>query len=527
MRKKLTKLLAFLMVCFLLPFQTFVFAQEKEMRAVWISTVYNLDYPSVKNNIESQKEEFINKLENLQSIGINTVIVQVRPKADALYDSAINPWSDVLTGTQGQNPGYDPMAFMIEETHKRGMEFHAWLNPYRITTTGTDVNVLSQNHPARLHPDWIMTHNNALYYNPELAGVKQHIQDTVKEIVTNYNVDGVHFDDYFYPEKYPLPQGEGKDGAVANARRTNVDEMVSMVHQTIKEIKPDVVFGISPQGIWKNKSSDATGSNTNGNECYYSVFADVRNWIKNGYIDYVVPQIYWETGHKSADYETLVNWWANEVDGTNVKLYIGQGIYKDTVAEQIDTQLAINEKYPQVDGSFYFSLKDLLNNRKDCKTKITQVYANKNVQAPTENENTNTANTKILVDGKEKPLQAYNIDGNNYFKLRDVAQAVDGTQKQFDVTWNESTQSIHMVTNKSYTPISETANNNLYDNKEPILSTVKLLLDTVSVSAKTYNISGNNYFKLRDLAQALDFRVSWNEQENSVNIITSGGSYPL
>lgn len=358
----------------LLPNTTY--AASQNMQAVWISTVYNLDLFSTKNNVEAQKKEYIEKLDQLKAIGINTVIVQVRPKADALYNSAINPWSDILTGTQGLYPGYDPMAFMIEQAHSRGMEFHAWLNPYRITTSGADLTKLSANHPARLHPDWVITYNNAMYYNPELKEVKQHIADTVKEIVDHYNVDAIHFDDYFYPSNYPLPEGQTKDGEVANARRNHVNEMIAMVSSVIRNSGKNIRFGISPVGIWKNSTTDSTGSNTTGNEAYYSVYGDSRTWIKNNWLDYVVPQIYWETGCKGSDYETLVKWWNEEVSGTNVKLYIGQAIYKDAVAEQIDTQLAINNKYSNVAGSFYFSLRDLMNNRKNCYSKIAAVNTN-------------------------------------------------------------------------------------------------------------------------------------------------------
>lgn len=348
---------------------------EQDMRAVWIATVFNIDYPSTKNNPTAQKEEYIKKLEELKNIGMNAVVVQVRPKADALYLSRINPWSDVLTGVQGKDPGYDPMTFMIEEAHKRGMTFHAWLNPYRVTTSGTDLNALSADHPARKNPGWVFSYNNALYYNPELEEVKKHIVETVVEIIQNYQVDGIHFDDYFYPSHYPLPAGEGREGITANKRREHINEMVSAVSTAIKGVNKNLQFGISPAGIWKNNTSDLTGSATGGNESYYSVAADTRTWIKNEWIDYVVPQIYWETGHKLADYETLVRWWANEVKGTRVKLYIGQGIYREVVAAQIDKQLEINQKYEQVKGSFYYSTKNLLANLAGCKDKIVAFNA--------------------------------------------------------------------------------------------------------------------------------------------------------
>ena len=370
MKKVIAVITAFFLISSLWTVPVLAASPSQDMRAVWMATVFNIDFPNVKNNAASQQAEFVEKIEALKAVGINTIIVQVRPKADALYRSSINPWSDVLTGVQGKDPGYDPMQFMIEETHKRGMAFHAWLNPYRVTTSGTDVNLLSENHPARNNPEWTFTHNNALYYNPEMPEVRKHIVATIEEIVKNYDVDGIHFDDYFYPSNYPLPQGEGKNGIVANQRRENVNEMISSVRTAIKKINKNVAFGVSPTGIWKNKTSDSTGSDTGGYEAYFSVFADARAWIQNGWVDYIVPQIYWETGHKLADYETLVKWWSNEVKGTAVKLYIGQGIYRDVVAKQIGTQLQINQKYPEVKGSFYYSLRDLLVNRQDCKEQI-------------------------------------------------------------------------------------------------------------------------------------------------------------
>lgn len=359
---------------------------SNDMRAVWISTVFNLDYPSTKNNPTQQQQEFISKLEAVQEMGLNTVIVQIRPKADALYQSSINPWSDVLTGVQGKDPGYDPLAFMIEETHKRGMAFHAWLNPYRVTTSGTDLSVLSNNHPARLHPEWTISYNNKLYYNPESEGVKQHIVDTVKEIAINYDVDGIHFDDYFYPSGYPLPSTETRDGVTADMRREAVNDMVKRVSSVIDTVNTtyhkSVSFGISPPGIWKNTTSDLSGSKTAGNEAYYSVYADSRTWIQNDWIDYIVPQIYWKIGHSKADYETLVKWWSNEVAGTNVKLYIGQGIYSEEVAVQIDEQLKLNQDYPLVKGSIYFSLRNLINNTLGCKDKIQNFYEQSNAIVP-------------------------------------------------------------------------------------------------------------------------------------------------
>lgn len=547
MKKIITILLTLIMIISSFTINVFAEPNSKEMRAVWITTVYNSDFPSTstKGNAEAQKQELITKLDTLKEAGINTVILQVRPKGDALYQSNINPWSDVLTGTQGLYPGYDPLQFAIEEAHKRGMELHAWLNPYRVTTWGTDTSVLSANHPARLHPEWLIEYNSALYYNPDLTEVKEHIKATVAEIVQNYNVDGIHFDDYFYPANYPLPEGETRDGAVANARRQNVDEMVSMVYNTIKSIKPSVVFGISPTGIWKNNTSDPTGSATKGQECYYSVFSDVRSWIKSGTVDYIVPQIYWETGNSAADYETLVKWWSNEVSGTNIKLYIGQALYKDVVAAQIDTQLKINEKYPQVSGSFFFSAKDIFDNRQGCTDKITAYYnssSSTNTTIPdntvTETPNTTPDNNNTVVETPttdEKPsieiktvtslpttdtvmvngipmiFESYNIDGYNYFKLRDIAVALNGTTSQFAVDWDEQKSAINITPSSKYEAVGNELKLGNGEAKTAVTSIDNLYINGKYVYLDTYKIEGNNFYKLRDLGSNIGFNVDWDE----------------
>lgn len=335
-------------------------AVKEDMKAVWISTVYNQDWPSVssRNNVAKQKEEFIKILEDVKGLGMNTVILQVRPKGDALYRSNINPWSDVLTGTQGQDPGYDPLAFAIEEAHKRGIKLHAWLNPYRVTTSGTDVNALAGNHFARNNPATLFTYNNALYYNPGLPEVRQHIADTVDEIVRNYDVDGIQFDDYFYPgndvndaDAYSR-YGNGLN--IGDFRRQSVNQLVEAVNNRINSIDASVDFGISPRGIWKNKSSDSTGSDTKGAQSYYDIYADTRTWIKNEWIDYVAPQIYWKIGYEIADYAKLVDWWSNEVNGTSVDLYIGHNVYTADVAAEVDKQISFNRQYPNVKGSIFF-----------------------------------------------------------------------------------------------------------------------------------------------------------------------------
>jgi uncharacterized lipoprotein YddW (UPF0748 family) len=341
----------------------------QNVQAAWMATVYNIDFPSVKSDPQAQMNEFDDKLDSLKALGINTIVVQVRPSADALYESVYNPWSAVLTGAQGEYPGYDPLAYMIESAHSRGMALHAWLNPYRVTTSGTDVSTLARTHSARRNPDWLITDGDALYYNPEKDGVKNHIVNTVYELIANYDVDGLVFDDYFYPSHYPLPEGEDRDGPTANARREHVNDMIMRVHTIIEMTHPDILFGVSPAGIWKNDTSDVTGA-TAGNEAYYSVCADARTWIQNEWVDYISPQIYWSIGTQAADYETLVKWWANEVSGTSVKLWISQAVYRESVASQMDQQLEINGKYPEVTGSMYYNVSHLLGDTGSCQSKI-------------------------------------------------------------------------------------------------------------------------------------------------------------
>lgn len=333
-----------------------------EFRGVWITTVYNIDWPKVINNELGQKEEFLNILDKIKSLNIDNVFVQVRAASDSLYKSNINPWSKYLTGTQGLDPGYDPLQFMIVEAHKRNIKFHAWINPYRVTTKGTDLNKLDTSNPARLNPNWILQYDNSLFYDPENKYVQSYIQDTIHEIITNYWVDGIHFDDYFYPYNYPLPLGESRDGTIGNNRRDAINELIRQSYKTIKSINKNIEFGVSPFGIWKNKSSDIKGSETDKLESYYGVYADSLKWIDEGTIDYISPQLYFNINQVGSDYEILLRWWNNIVQDKNIKLYIGQGIYKDEIAKELEAQIKLNRKFKNVNGNILFSFKDINNN---------------------------------------------------------------------------------------------------------------------------------------------------------------------
>ncbi|MGE4213619.1 MAG: glycoside hydrolase family 10 protein [Anaerotignaceae bacterium] len=550
MKKLISMFLAMSMVFSLATTPVFASDNAEDMRAVWISSIYNIDFPSVENkgNSTAQKAEFSDKLDKYKAAGINTVIVQVRPKGDALYSSSLNPWSEVLTGTQGKNPGYDPLEYMVQEVHKRGMEIHAWLNPYRISTSGTDVSALADGNIAKQHPDWLLEYNNALTLDPANEGVKQFICDTVAEVVDNYDVDGIHFDDYFYPSGYPLQDGETIDGSEANQRRADVNDLIKRVHSTVKSCNSEVVFGVSPMGIYKDVTTN--GYTIKGGESYYGVFADTLAWINNGWVDYIVPQVYWETTHATAAYENVVDWWNRQMNGTNVKLYIGEAIYKDAVAAEIGTHLSICDKYPNVKGNFYFSSTNLLVNRKGCLDTLTKIYnSSTSVTATSVGESGNSTDenseavtnpvgsTKILeavstkstvlVDGIETEFEAYNIEGYNFFKLRDIAYAISETDKQFDTVWNEDAKAINMVTRTPYTAVGgELISSSVAKTKTKtaIKSEVLLQVNGVRTYCDVYNIDGYSYFKLRDVAQAIDFGVVWSEELNTIGIVTLVGN---
>lgn len=360
-----------LCVFFLLLMAGGVFAQvqtgsaypKREFRAAWIQSV-NGQFRGMPT--EKLKQNLIGQLNSLQKAGINAIIFQVRPEADALYASRLEPWSRFLTGVQGKapEPYWDPMQFMIDECHKRGMEFHAWINPYRTKTTLK--SELALNHVYNIHPEWFVTYGDQLYFDPALPESRRHICMVVSDIVSRYDVDAIHMDDYFYP--YPI---KGKDfpddasfarfgGGFSNKgdwRRSNVNVLIKKLHETIREIKPWVKFGVSPFGIYRNESSDPLGSKTKGLQNYDDLYADVLLWAREGWIDYNIPQIYWHIGHPVADYETLVKWWARNTE--NRPLFIGQSVMntvqnadpKNPSINQLPRKMALQRAYQTIGGS--------------------------------------------------------------------------------------------------------------------------------------------------------------------------------
>lgn len=344
---------------------------EEEMRGVWVSSVYNLDYPSkATTSADTLKAEADKILDNTVKAGLNTVFLQVRPTSDALYDSDIFPWSHWLTGKQGTAPadGFDPLEYWVEGAHARGLELHAWLNPYRVTRD-KNWDELDPANPAKTHTGWAVKYTDGnYYYDPGLPEVRELVVDGAAEIVRNYDVDGIHLDDYFYPgsdfndaatyQKY----GAGFDN-IADWRRDNVNKLVAALDETLHALDADLEFGISPAGVWANQSTDPRGSNTRGgNESYVKAYADSLAWIEAGTVDYIIPQIYWEIGHAAADFATLTDWWIEQTKGTDVKLYIGLAAYKchdanpptwktaDPVFESLEYMAA----RPDVAGAVFF-----------------------------------------------------------------------------------------------------------------------------------------------------------------------------
>lgn len=376
--------------------------KEEELRATWVSTVYNLDFPSKPGlSKEDFQKEYLELLDNVEALKLNSIIFQVRPKGDAFYDSKINPWSDFLTGVEDKSPQWDPLKWMVDETHKRGLEFQAWFNPYRVTTSYSantskeeDLAKLSPRNYARRNPQNVFKYNGKLYLNPAEPEVISYINETIMEVVYKYDIDGVHLDDYFYPSRreniegfYSWEEAESfkKYGqghsSVSSWRRDNVTSLIARLSSSIRDYNKNnddaVSFGVSPFGIWGHKvnhpkgAPEGEGSNTpqGSMESYKYQFVDTRKWIKEGLLDYVAPQIYWTFDQKAAPYGELVSWWADQVAGTDVDLYIGHANYRKAENKQknswanpreISNQIKYNNNFEEVKGSIFFRYKSLL-----------------------------------------------------------------------------------------------------------------------------------------------------------------------
>lgn len=412
---------AFLSLIIALVFSTGAFAQEnpkREFRGAWIQTVFQSEYATMTP--EEMKADFIRKLDFLQSCGINAIIFQVRPEADAWYASRIEPWSRFLTGKQGvaPEPYWDPMEFLIRECHWRNMEFHAWLNPFRAGTSGT-AN-LADSHVYYQHPEWFVTYGRQLLFDPGIPACREYICRVVRDIVRRYDVDAIHMDDYFYPypvDGKPFPDNNSfreygltagyKPNERDNWRRENVNELIRSLQKTIKDEKPWVRFGISPFGIYRNQSSDPDGSRTNGLQNYDNLYADVTLWTRKGWIDYCAPQIYWEIGHKAADYLTLLHWWDKHPGKAH--LYIGQDVKRTMNASDLTRKMATARQARHVSGNCFWPANEILFNTGGFADSLREHYHQAPALIPAYTRLHDSSPRKICNLKKERTRQGYTL----------------------------------------------------------------------------------------------------------------------
>jgi uncharacterized lipoprotein YddW (UPF0748 family) len=366
-------------------------AAEPYFRATWISTVANIDFPTKEaiGNYEQQKADMIAMLDAFQAMHLNAVIFQVRPTADALYKSELEPWSAWLTGKQGEAASYDPLEFVCAEAHKRGIDVHVWINPYRVTIPAMNIEDLAPDHMYHKHPEWFLKYGKQWYYAPHLQETRDFLCQVVADLVTRYDIQAIHMDDYFYP--YPNPGEDFPDYASfaqygrgysnkADWRRDNVNVLIKEIHETVRDCKPWVKFGVSPFGIYRNKKSDPNGSETNGLQNYDDLYADVLMWVNNGWVDYNIPQIYWEIGHKAADYETLIHWWAKHASAR--PLFIGQDVLrtvknvdlKNPSQHQLPAKMKLQRSLSSVGGSCQWYAAAVVDNPGNYCTLLEQNY---------------------------------------------------------------------------------------------------------------------------------------------------------
>lgn len=394
-------------------------SRKREFRAAWIQCV-NGQFQGL-SKAEMQRT-LVYQLDELQKDGLNAIIFQVRAECDALYESPLEPWSRFLSGQQGMAPQerWDPLQWMIEQCHKRNMELHAWINPYRAKTKGTVE--LASSHVAVKHPERVFSYDGQMILNPALEENRQYICSVVRDILERYDVDGLHIDDYFYP--YPvkgLPIPDEKDykaqpkgfKTIGDWRRDNVNVFMKEISETVHKVKPWVKFGVSPFGIYRNESADrVTGSRTNGLQNYDDLYADVLMWVNNGWADYLAPQLYWEIGNRAADYETLIRWWSKHASMR--PLYIGEDVERtakfpdksNPKANQMQAKRRLHDELPGVQGTVLWYAKTAVDNVGNYGTALRNVYWRTPALQP----------LMPFIDGKApkkvKALKAIDIDGD-------------------------------------------------------------------------------------------------------------------
>lgn len=511
-------------------------ATNREMRGVWVSSVINLDYPSQPTtSADELRKQADAILDDAVDFGFNAVFLQVRPCADALYDSEIYPWSIYLTGQQGvaPNAGFDPLAYWVDGAHKRGLELHAWINPYRITKTAAEWDKLAADSPAKKHPEWTVVYKDNYYFNPALAEVRQLVIDGAVEMVRKYAVDGVHMDDYFYPgtdfddaAEYAAQGGGYAD--IGDWRRHNVDMLVQGLDEALHKARADIQFGISPAGIWASNTLNPAGSATTSTySSYYNMYADSRGWVQSGWVDYIAPQIYWEAGHKTADFTALVNWWSGVVSGTDVKLYIGLADYKTLEAKaadspwydgaEIDRQIKACTAKTQVAGTIHFRYGSIRASQA-LQRVIKQAYTTKAVSTePGDNSSPSQA--------AGSNTQTTTIPPNTTGELRVF---VNDKQLSFDQQPYIESGRVMLPMRIIFQELGATVN--YADRKIEARrgdAVIKLTLDSTSmqVGAQTktldvpaVSVNGRTMLPLRAVAEALQCQVQWDNASKTVTI---------
>ena len=355
-----------------------VVSEPSEVRGVYIATVYNINYPSKRGFSAGElRAELDDIIKACLDANLNAIYFQVRPSADALYKSEIFPTSEYLTGTQGAPlaDGFDPLEYLVGSAHEKGIAVHAWVNPLRVTVGSAgaprhDTATLAEGHPARENPDYAVPYaDGRLYFDCGNPDVRELIADSVMEIAANYDVDGIIFDDYFYP--YPVYDESGKlasfdDGAsyalygggmtLDDWRRDNVNKMIEGCYNAIKSVRADCEFGVAPFGIWQNNDGTNGGSDTSGLESYSAIYCDPTAWIKGGYIDYIAPQIYWRFSTGVARYDVLVRWWSTLLEGTDIDLLISHGVYNYDTWEDPENELLTQVEFARSEPSYRGSI---------------------------------------------------------------------------------------------------------------------------------------------------------------------------
>lgn len=360
---------------------------EREFRAAWMATVSNIDFPTKKNlTVEQQKSELIENLELAGKLKLNAVVFQVRPQCDALYESSIEPWSEFLTSEMGKAQAFDPLKFLIAEAHRRGILVHAWFNPYR--ALHPQAKSVSANHISKKRPDLVRKYGKYLWLDPTEKEVQDYSLRVVLDVVRRYDVDGVHFDDYFYPyaekdadgneiefpdeanwQKYKTAGGKLKRD---DWRRKNVNDFIEAVGREVKKIKPEVLYGISPFGIWQPLPE----KRIEGYNAYDKLYADARKWLQDGTIDYLAPQLYWETARAGQSFPVLLDWWKSQ-NSKGRHLWVGIAPYRigsnpNFTAGEITNQIKLTGNSAQTRGAIHFSLKSLRNDLGGIQTRLRE-----------------------------------------------------------------------------------------------------------------------------------------------------------